>query len=367
MAKNRIAPRAGAQPTAESPMPVNGTAGKERQLDTFVAAAETKWLQPATSLVKSLLSLPKWVWVAGIVLAIGSVVSFGALAQVPERMLIGTTASRTVDRAVDWMVVNWDPFFRAISSGVLRYLLLPLENWLLGLPWWLVTGVVSLAAFRMVSPVFAVLTAGMMVALAAFDLFSPAMTTLALVITAAVLAVALGVPTGIAAAKSNHFDGVLRPILDMMQTMPSFVYLIPVLMLFGLGKVPAVIAVVIYAVPPIIRLTNLGIRQVDQNVLEAGRAFGATTVQLLLKVQLPLALPTIMAGLNQTIMMALAMVVIASMIGAKGLGVEVLNGIARLEVGRGLLGGVGIVIMAVILDRITQSFAKASRARRATA
>ena len=143
-----------------------------------------------------------------------------------------------------------------------------------------------------------------------------------------------------------------------MQTMPSFVYLIPVLMLFGLGKVPAVIATVIYALPPIIRLTNLGIRQVDYEVIEAGWAFGATRAQVLFKVQIPLALPTIMAGFNQTIMMALAMVVIASMIGAKGLGVEVLNGIARLEVGRGLMGGVGIVVMAIVLDRITQGLAK---------
>jgi glycine betaine/proline transport system permease protein len=143
-----------------------------------------------------------------------------------------------------------------------------------------------------------------------------------------------------------------------MQTMPSFVYLIPALMLFGLGKVPAIMATVIYAVPPIIRLTNLGIRQVDANVVEAARAFGSTGSQLLLKVQIPLAMPTVMAGLNQTIMMGLAMVVIAAMIGAKGLGVEVINGIARLDVGRGLIGGFGIVVMAVILDRITQGLGK---------
>ena len=143
-----------------------------------------------------------------------------------------------------------------------------------------------------------------------------------------------------------------------MQTMPSFVYLIPVLMLFGLGKVPAIIATVIYAVPPIIRLTNLGIRLVDASVIEAAQAFGTTRNQLLFKVQIPLAMPTIMAGLNQTIMMALAMVVIAAIIGSRGLGVEVLNGIARLDVGRGLIGGIGIVVMAIILDRITQGLAK---------
>ena len=144
----------------------------------------------------------------------------------------------------------------------------------------------------------------------------------------------------------------------MMQTMPSFVYLIPVLMLFGLGKVPAIIATGIYAVPPIIRLTNLGIRQVDVNTVEAARAFGTTRNQLLFKVQIPLAMPTVMAGLNQTIMMALAMVVIAAIIGARGLGVEVLTGIARLDVGRGVIGGLGIVVMAIILDRITQGLAQ---------
>jgi glycine betaine/proline transport system permease protein len=163
---------------------------------------------------------------------------------------------------------------------------------------------------------------------------------------------------GILAAKNDFFEAAVRPVLDLMQTMPSFVYLIPVVMLFGLGKVPAVIAVVIYALPPIIRFTNLGIRQVDSTVLEAARAFGATGTQLLVKVQLPLALPTIMAGLNQTIMMALAMVVVAAMIGAGGLGAEVLTGIGRLESGTGLLGGIGIVFMAMILDRITQGLVK---------
>ena len=174
-----------------------------------------------------------------------------------------------------------------------------------------------------------------MVALAAIGLFEAAMATLSIVLTATLLAIALGVPAGIIAAKNDLFDATVRPVLDLMQTMPSFVYLIPVVMLFGLGKVPAVIAVWIYAVPPIIRFTNLGIRQVDANVLEAARAFGATGAQLLIKVQLPLALPTIMAGLNQTIMMALAMVVIAAMIGAGGVGAEVLNGIARPRVALG--------------------------------
>ncbi|MBI4299268.1 MAG: ABC transporter permease subunit [Chloroflexi bacterium] len=264
------------------------------------------------------------------------------------------------------MVVNWDTALRAFNVTLLHYLILPLEKWLMGLPWWLVTGVVALVAYRMTGRVFALLATGMVVLMAAFGLYNLAMITLTIVITSTVLAVALGIPTGIAMAKSNRADAVIRPVLDLMQTMPSFVYLIPVIMLFGIGKVPGVIAVVIYAVPPIIRLTNLGIRQVDSSIIEAARAFGATGTQVLFKVELPLALPTLMAGLNQTIMMALGMVVVTSMIGAPGLGIEVLNGIARLEVGRGLLGGIGIVIMAIILDRITQGFSKSRQpARRA--
>lgn len=346
--------------TRPSVNPANGAGGA---LDALSASGGVGGMP--ISAIKRLTSLPLWVMLLIVGLIGGSLVSFGAVGEVPERILIGPTVSRAVDRAVDWIVVNWDPFFRAINQGLLRYFLLPLERYLLGLPWWLATGVVALAAFRLVGPVFALLAVAMMMALVAFGLFGLAMSTLAIVITSAVLAVAFGVPTGILMAKSRHADGAIRPVLDLMQTMPSFVYLIPVLMLFGLGKVPAVIAVVIYAIAPIIRLTSLGIRQVDANVVEAARAFGATATQLLLKVQLPLALPTIMAGLNQTIMMALAMVVIAAMIGAKGLGEEVLNGIARLEVGRGLLGGIGIVIMAIILDRITQGFAKAQQVRRA--
>jgi glycine betaine/proline transport system permease protein len=218
--------------------------------------------------------------------------------------------------------------------------------------------VIALPSYRIVGQAFSVIAVTMLLAVVSLGIFEMAMSTLALVIVATLLSVVLGVPTGILAARNGRFDTILRPVLDIMQTMPSFVYLIPALMLFGLGKVPAIMATVIYAVPPIIRLTNLGIRQVDANVVEAARAFGSTGSQLLLKVQIPLAMPTVMAGLNQTIMMGLAMVVIAAMIGAKGLGVEVINGIARLDVGRGLIGGLGIVVMAVILDRITQGLGK---------
>ncbi len=344
-----------------------GARGNLSRADESLPAAlevESPFWEPALTLTRVLAAIPIWVWLAATLLIAGSLTSLGTSADVPEQMLVGPTVRKAIDGAVDWVVVYWHPFFSAVNVTLLQWLLVPLQNWLIGLPWWLTTCVVTLASYRVVGRSFSLLTAGMMVALAAFGLFSAAMATLAIVLTSTLLAVTLGIPTGILAAKNNLFDAATRPILDLMQTMPSFVYLIPVVMLFGLGKVPAVIAVVIYALPPIIRFTSLGIRQVDSSILEAARAFGATGAQLLVKVQLPLALPTIMAGLNQTIMMALAMVVIAAMIGAGGVGAEVLNGIARLESGTGLLGGIAIVFMAMILDRLTQGLVKQRPAER---
>ncbi len=192
----------------------------------------------------------------------------------------------------------------------------------------------------------------------AIGLWEAAMQTLSLMIVAVAFSVLIGIPVGVAMASFRWVRTVMLPILDVMQTMPSFVYLIPVVMLFNLGKLAALFATVIYAVPPVIRLTDLGIRLVDAEVLEASRAFGASRRRQLFGVQLPLALPNIMAGINQTTMMALAMVVIASMIGVRGLGYEVLQGINRLQVGRGLLAGLGIVVLAIIFDRITQRFGR---------
>ena len=202
------------------------------------------------------------------------------------------------------------------------------------------------------------LIVGLLFLVGAVGLWDKLMQTLALMLVATVIAVLLGIPLGILAARSNRLRSVLMPLLDIMQTMPSFVYLIPVLMLFGLGKVPAIFATVIYAVPPLIRLTDLGLRQVDREVMEAINAFGATPMQQLFGVQLPLAMPSIMAGINQTTMMALSMVVIASMIGARGLGEDVLVGIQTLNVGKGLEAGLAIVILAVVIDRITQAYGR---------
>ena len=343
-------------PSAEE---ANGARGHLSMVDRDLpAAAESPPWEPVLNVVRGLGVIPRWAWLAAILLIGGTLTSLGTAADVPEQMLIGPAVRKAIDAGVDWVVVAWHPFFSAVNVTLLQYLLVPLQSWLTGLPWWLTTCVVTLASYRVVGRGFGLLATVMMVALAAFGLFDAAMSTLAIVLTASLLAVTVGIPTGILAAKSGRFDAAVRPVLDLMQTMPSFVYLIPVVMLFGLGKVPAVIAVVIYALPPIIRFTNLGIRQVDPSVLEAAQAFGATGAQLLVKVQLPLALPTIMAGLNQTIMMALAMVVIAAMIGAGGVGLEVLTGINRLESGTGLLGGIAIVFMAMILDRITQGLVK---------
>jgi glycine betaine/proline transport system permease protein len=282
----------------------------------------------------------------------------------PEDWNFGWEVIKFIDGVVDWVVVNWDPFFSAINTGVLR-ILLPFEDFLLLIPWWFFIILIGLVAWRAAGWKFGIIAVAFLIVMAFLGLYDLTMSTLAIVLTASLICVVFGLPLGIAAAKNNRFDETLRPILDGMQTMPSFVYLIPALMLFGLGKTPAVLATTIYAIPPIIRLTNLGIRQADAAVVEAGRSFGATAWQLLRKIQIPLAMPTILAGLNQTIMMALAMVVIASMIGTKTLGTEVLNGIARVEVGRGFTGGISIVFTAIILDRISQGFARKERRVRA--
>ena len=192
-------------------------------------------------------------------------------------------------------------------------------------------------------------------------LWSEAMITLAMVVSSVLFCMIIGVPLGILASRSERFAALLRPVLDVAQTTPSFVYLIPVVMLFSIGTVPGIIATVIFAVPPMIRLTNLGIRQVQEDAIEAAEAFGSTPQQILWKVQVPLAMPTIMAGLNQTIMLSLSMVVIAAFIGAGGLGQPVFEGLNALRVGLAGIGGIGIVLLAMILDRITQALGEPTR------
>ena len=190
------------------------------------------------------------------------------------------------------------------------------------------------------------------------DLWSESMTTLAMIFTAVIFCIIIGIPLGILSSRSKTFEVILRPILDVMQTIPSFVYLIPVVMLFGIGLTPGVVATIIFALPPIIRLTNLGIRQVGKGFKEAGSSLGLTKLLILVKIEMPLALKTIMAGINQTLMLALSMVVIAALIGAGGLGLTVYVALGRLDIGSAVIGGTAIVILAIILDRITQKIIK---------
>src|SRR5690625_4637359 len=261
--------------------------------------------------------------------------------------------------AVNWLVAQYGSVFDAITDALL-FLLVRVEQGLAWLPWWLVVlAVVALVwhAFgRKMVP--ALLMGGLMILVGTFGLWSEMMTTIALMVVATAVTIVIGIPIGIFMAKSDSVRAVLKPILDGMQTMPSFVYLVPVIMFFGLGNVAAIFATFIYAVPPVIRLTDLGIRLDDKEVIEASQSFGANPRQTLFEVQLPLALPNIMAGINQTIMIALAMVVIASMIGARGLGQEVLRGLNRGDVGIGLEAGLAIVFIAIVMDRITQGYSR---------
>jgi glycine betaine/proline transport system permease protein len=277
----------------------------------------------------------------------------------PEQLNV--PLGKWVNQFVDWLVINYGAAFEAFADSLLT-VLVALEQVLRGAPWWVV--LIAIAAITWHASKNWKLVVGLAVAMFAIGmlgLWDKAMQTLALMIVATSLSVLIGIPVGIAMAMSNRLRAVMLPILDTMQTMPSFVYLIPALMLFGLGKVPAILATVIYAAPPVMRLTDLGIRLVDQEVLEASRSFGASRKQILFGVQLPLALPNIMAGINQTTMMSISMVVIASMIGARGLGEQVLMGIQRLDVGAGMEAGIAIVLLAVVFDRIGQAYGKRSQ------
>jgi len=261
------------------------------------------------------------------------------------------------DFVVNYILDNFTPVLDGMAYAI-SIVTDGFKGVLEGVPPVLGIAILTLLALWRVGLGFALFTALSMGLIVHMGLWEATMQTLALVLSATIIAVALGIPTGIAMARSERVASLFRPALDLMQTMPSFVYLIPAAMFFGLGAVPGTIATVIFSMPPVVRLTNLGIRQVHAEFVEAGLAFGCTPSQLLFKVQLPNALPSIMTGVNQTIMLSLSMVVIASMIGAGGLGNQVLTGIQRLNVGMGFEGGLAVVILAVLLDRITQSFGK---------
>ena len=322
--------------------------------------AENEKAAGSPSLLSVLGSLPdRYIYAGGLVaLFLASVVMIAVWG---SRMAfpwdIGRTLSEAVDEAIRWTTRNGDFIFSTIADAVLKFLLW-VESIFLWVPWPALILGVALLAWKTAGWRMAVFSAAALFGIGLVGLWPSAMETMALIVVAVTLSIVIAVPIGIIAARSDTVDALIRPLLDGMQTMPSFVYLVPAVMFFGIGNVPAIFATLVYAVPPAIRLTNLGIRQVSPGTVEAARSFGTTPRQLLWKVQIPMAIPTIMAGINQTTMMALAMVVIASLVGAGGLGEDVNRALGRLEPGEAFFGGLGIVVLAIIIDRVTQSLAR---------
>ncbi len=262
-----------------------------------------------------------------------------------------------IEMAINWLVNNFEGFFDLLNSGIggfidgFQYIL----NWV---PFYIMIGILAGIAWWKSSRGTGIFTLLGLLLIYFMGYWSETMDTLALVLSSTFIALIVGVPLGILGGNSNRADNILRPILDLMQTMPAFVYLIPAVLFFGLGTVPGAFATVIFAMPPVVRLTSLGIRQVPKDIVEATESFGSSRRQLLFKVQLPLALPTILTGINQTIMLSLSMVVVAAMIAAGGLGEVVLRGITQMQIGLGFEGGIAVVILAIVLDRISQGIAK---------
>ena len=261
-----------------------------------------------------------------------------------------------VDNLVKWLIINADSVFNAISKGMLGFLL-KIQDFLMWIPWFALILAIFLLGMYVKNWKSGLSFAVMLTLIGAMGLWQEMMLSLAIIITSVIISIIIGIPLGILSAKSKRISMIMSPLLDAMQTMPSFVYLIPAVMFFGLGMVPAVFATIIYATPPAIRLTNLAITGVDKEMLEAAHSFGASSMNVLFKVELPQAFPTIMTGINQTMMMAVSMVVIASMIGARGLGLNVLESINRLDIAKGFEAGLSVVFIAIILDRLTQGMA----------
>lgn len=274
--------------------------------------------------------------------------------------MINLQIGTVFEALINWLRANFDGFFTVIRTGLLGFIT-GFEDILLFFPAIVIIVLFGFVAWRVAGRGVTVFTLAGLTLIYSMELWTQTMQTLALVLTSAFIALLIGVPLGIWTSRSDKADRIVRPVLDFMQTMPAFVYLIPAILFFKLGKVPGAVSTVIFAMPPAVRLTSLGIRQVPADVVEAAKSFGSTPRQLLFKVQLPIAIPTILAGVNQTIMLSLSMVVIAAMIGAGGLGEEVLKGITQLKIGRGFESGVAVVILAMILDRISQSFANIYR------
>ena len=265
-----------------------------------------------------------------------------------------------INQGLGWVVENFRPFFQTVRVPI-DATLTWVENLLMTLPTLAMIALLGVLAWQFAGRLIAMGAVVSLLLVAMLGIWPEAMVTLSLVLTSLVFCVVIGLPLGIFLASSDRAQNIMRPFLDAMQTTPAFVYLVPVVMLFGIGNVPGVIVTIVFALPPLVRLTNLGIRQVRPDLIEAGRAYGASPLQMLLKVQLPLAMPSIMAGVNQSLMLSLSMVVIASMIAVGGLGQMVLRGIGRLDMGLATVGGLGIVLLAITLDRITQAMGQPRR------
>ena len=274
-----------------------------------------------------------------------------------KQVEIGRLIASEIKTATTWLVRNWGGMFDGIDY-LITYAMVWIEDGLRWIPWpatfvavgalSLILGTWRLSLFSLVSLVF----------IGVMNRWDSAVETIAIILFSVSVSILIALPLGIIGAKSNRFDAFMRPVLDGMQTMPSYVYLVPGILFFGLGYTPAVIATVIYAVPPAIRLTNLGIRQVSAETVEAARSFGTSPAQLLTKVQMPMAMPTIMAGINQTTMLALSMVVIASLVGASGLGEDVFRALQQQDPGNSVIAGMSIVLIAIVIDRLTQAAAR---------
>ena len=327
-----------------------------------------------TSLSATFASLPvRYKWAAGlaamIVVLVACLIVWGPGMEFPssisQQQSDGTFKDVQISRLISieiksgttWLVRNWGGMFDGIDYSI-TYAMVGLEDALRWVPWPVAILAVAGGAMVMAGWKLAAFTVLGLAFIGLMNRWDSAVETVAIIIFSVAVSVLVAVPLGVLGSRSNRFDSAIRPILDGMQTMPSYVYLVPGILFFGLGYTPAVIATVIYAVPPAIRLTNLGIRQVSAETVEAARSFGASPLQLLLKVQMPMALPTIMAGINQTTMLALSMVVIASLVGASGLGEDVFRALQQQDPGNSVIAGSSIVLIAIIIDRITQAIAK---------
>ncbi len=327
-----------------------------------VLAALPSWVKPVAgvSVVVLVLVVCLAIWEPGMdfptTVSSSTLETVGGGSIVNERTLREATTDN-INEGVKWVTREAAWLFGGITT-IVDYALIYIEKGLFWVPWPAMVIALTLLAFAMGRWSLAIFTCAALLYIGFMDLWSPAIETIALIVVAVAICMAIGLPLGVLGARSRMADNLMRPILDGMQTMPSFVYLLPGILFFGLGKPAGIFATLIYAAPPVIRLTNLGIRQVSGEAVEAARSFGASPTQVLTKVQIPMALPTIMAGINQTTMMALAMVTIASLVAAGGLGEPVLRALQKNDAGFGAIAGLAIVFLAIVIDRLTQSAAR---------